>query len=175
MEKNIKDRVEDLHDAIYSKTGMITYSGPHFSSFGMKYGFEYTEKYFRKIFMNSEKIVIEESDRWSNDSWFKDQDKRKFIQNDGMKIINKGNEEGKIIGGNLCTLNLLQGTEYMPNLENSILFIEDDGLVEKNFNKEFDRNLQSLLHCAKNKNIKGIVVGRAENNYNIGRINIRWD
>ena len=121
----------------------------------MKYDFEYTEKYFRKIFMNSEKIVIEESDRWSNDSWFKDQ--------------------GKIIGGNLCTLNLLQGTEYMPNLENSILFIEDDGLVEKNFNKEFDRNLQSLLHCAKNKNIKGIVVGRAENNYNIGRINIRWD
>lgn len=153
-----------LTNAIYSKTGMITYSGPHFSSFGMKYGFEYTEKYFRKIFMNSEKIVIEESDRWSNDSWFKDQDKRKFIQNDGMKIINKGNTEGKIIGGNLCTLNLLQGTEYMPNLENSILFIEDDGLVEKNFNKEFDRNLQSLLHCAKNKNIKGIVVGRAENN-----------
>ena len=45
-----------------------------------------------------------------------------------------------------------------------ILFIEDDGLVDKTFNKEFDRDLQSLLHSAKNKNIKAIVVGRAENN-----------
>lgn len=27
-----------------------------------------------------------------------------------------GVAEGIIIGGNLCTLNLLQGTEYMPNL-----------------------------------------------------------
>ena len=81
-----------------------------------------------------------------------------------MKIISKGEAEGRIVGGNLCTLNLLQGTEYMPDLEETILFIEDDGLVDKTFNKEFDRDLQSLLHSAKNKNIKAIVVGRAENN-----------
>ena len=41
-------------------------------------------------------------------------------------IIQEGEAEGTIIGGNLCTINLLQGTEYMPSLENSILFIEDD-------------------------------------------------
>ncbi len=116
------------------------------------------------MFMKDEKILIDSSDKFSDDSWFKNQEERNFILNEGMKIINKGQAEGKIIGGNLCTLNLLQGTEYMPDLENSILFIEDDGLVGKVFNKEFDRNLQSLLHCAKNKNIKGIVVGRAESN-----------
>ena len=153
-----------LANAIYAKTGMITYSGPHFSSFGMKKGFEYTEKYFREMFMQSESIKIKSSDEWSNDSWFKNQENRTFIKNDGMKIINKGEAEGRIIGGNLCTLNLLQGTEYMPNLEETILFIEDDGLVDKTFNKEFDRDLQSLLHSAKNKNIKAIVIGRAENN-----------
>ena len=152
-----------LTNAIYAKTGMITYSGPHFSSFGMKKGFEYTEKYFRKMFMQTECIDIESSNEWSNDSWFKEQENRTFIKNEGMKIINKGEAEGTIIGGNLCTLNLLQGTEYMPELEETILFIEDDGLVGKIFNKEFDRNLQSLLHCAKNKNIKGIIIGRAEN------------
>ena len=153
-----------LTNAIYAKTGLVTYSGPHFSSFGMKKGFEYTEEYFKKMFMQDEKIIINSSEEWSNDSWFKNQEERKFIPNEGMQIINYGKAEGKLIGGNLCTLNLLQGTEYMPDLEDSILFIEDDGLVDKQFNKEFDRDLQSLLHCAKNKNIKGIVVGRAENN-----------
>ena len=38
-----------LH-AIYAKTGLVTYYGPHFSSFGMKKGFDYTLKYFKKIF-----------------------------------------------------------------------------------------------------------------------------
>lgn len=48
-----------LTNAIYAKTGMVTYSGPHFSSFGMKKGFEYTETYFKKMLMKSEKIKIE--------------------------------------------------------------------------------------------------------------------
>ena len=151
-----------LSNAIYAKTGLVTYSGPHFSSFAMEKGLEYTEKYFKKMFMQSDKILIESSKEWSNDAWYKNQQDRIFIKNEGMKVINKGTAEGVIIGGNLCTLNLLQGTEYMPNLENSVLFLEDDGLVENVFNKEFDRNLQSLLHSAKNKNIKAIIIGRAE-------------
>ena len=153
-----------LTNAIYAKTGVVTYSGPHFSSFGMIKGLEYTQEYFKKMFMQSENIVIESSNEWSNDLWFNNQENRVFIPNKGMKIINKGEAEGKIIGGNLCTLNLLQGTQYMPELQDSILFIEDDGLADKTFNKEFDRNLQSLLHSAKGKNIRAIVVGRAENN-----------
>lgn len=154
-----------LSNAIYAKTGMVTYYGPHFSSFGMQKGFEYTEQYFRKMFLQEDSILIENSKEWSNDSWFINQEERNFIPNEGMKIVHKGMAEGKIVGGNLCTLNLLQGTEYMPDLENSILWIEDDALVGKEaFNKEFDRDLQSLLHTAKNKNIQGIVVGRAEKN-----------
>ena len=150
-----------LTNAIYAKTGMVTYSGPHFSSFGMKKGLEYTEEYFKKMFMQEGSVEIKSSKEWSNDKWAKNQEDRKFIKNEGMKIVNKGEAEGIIIGGNLCTLNLLQGTEYMPNTQNSILFIEDDGLVRDEFNKEFDRDLQSLLHVA--KNVKAIIVGRAEN------------
>lgn len=40
-----------LINAIYAKTGLITYSGPQFFSFGMKYGFEYTMKYFKEMFI----------------------------------------------------------------------------------------------------------------------------
>ena len=56
------------------------------------------------MFMQSENIEIESSDEWSNDSWYKNQDNRTFIKNEGMKIINEGEAEGRIIGGNLCTL-----------------------------------------------------------------------
>lgn len=153
-----------LSDAIYSKTGLVTYYGPHFSSFAMQKGFDYTEKYFKQMLMEDDKVNITSSDEWSNDLWFIDQDNRTFIKNEGMKIINEGTTSGKIVGGNLCTLNLLQGTEFMPELDGAILFIEDDGGAGSTFNLEFDRNLQSLLHLAKNNNIKGIVVGRAEKN-----------
>lgn len=151
-----------LLNAIYTKTGLVTYSGVHFSSFGMKYGFEYSMEYFKKMLMEVNNVSIKSSDEWSNDGWFKDQENRNFYKNEGMKIVNRGKAEGKIIGGNLCTLNLLQGTEYMPDLDNSILFLEDDGLVGKEFIREFDRDLQSLLHSAKGKNINGIIIGRAE-------------
>ena len=151
-----------LINAIYAKTGLITFSGPQFFSFGMKYGLEYTIDYFKKIFMEKKDIEIKSSEQWSNDKWMKNQEEREFINNKGMEVIQYGETEGKIIGGNLCTLNLLQGTEYMPNLDNSILFIEDDGETGKAFMKEFDRNLQSLLHSAKGKKIRGLVIGRSE-------------
>lgn len=156
-----------LSNAIYAKTGLITYYGPHFSSFGMKYGFDYTMNYFKNMLMDNKDIVIESSKEWSDDSWYKNQENREFIKNDGMKIINNGKAEGKIIGGNLCTLNLLQGTKYMPDVNNSILFLEDDDLVGNEFIREFDRDLQSLLHHLNGKNIKGLVIGRAEKGSNM--------
>lgn len=151
-----------LVNAIYKKTGLVTYLGVQFFSFGMKYGIDYSIEYLKKALMLEEDIKIKSSKQWSNDKWLRNQEEREFIDNKGMEVINSGQASGKIIGGNLCTLNLLQGTEYMPDLENSILFIEDDGETGKEFIREFDRNLQSLLHCAKGKKINGIVIGRAE-------------
>lgn len=156
-----------LSNAIYSKTGLVTYYGPHFSSFGMKQGFDYTMKYFKEMLMIEKQVIIEDSKEWSDDSWYKNQEDREFMKNEGMKAINKGTVEGRIVGGNLCTLNLLQGTEYMPDIDNSILFLEDDDLVGNEFIREFDRDLQSLLHQTKEKKIKGIVLGRAEKGANM--------
>lgn len=161
-----------LSNAIHTKTGLITYYGPHFSSFGMKYGFDYTMKYFKNMLMENKNIIVESSKEWSDDSWYKKQEDREFIKNDGMKVINNGNAEGKIIGGNLCTLNLLQGTEYMPDANNSILFLEDDDLVGNEFIREFDRDLQSLIHSLKGKKIKGLIIGRAEKGTNMNEK--RW-
>ena len=40
-----------LSNAIYAKTGLVTYSGPHFSSFGMLKGLDYTIEFFKKCLM----------------------------------------------------------------------------------------------------------------------------
>lgn len=74
----------------------------------------------------------------------------------------KEKQSGKIIGGNLCTLNLLQGTEYMPDISNSILFIEDDEMAGKLFLVEFDRDLVSLIQQPGFETVKGIVIGRCQ-------------
>lgn len=151
-------------DAINAKTGLVTYYGPHYSSFGMKKGFEYELEYFIKMFFKEEPIEIKSSEEWSNDPWFLDQENRKFIKNDGMFVINEGKAEGTIVGGNLCTFNLLHGTEFMPDLKDAILFLEDDGMAEKAFMWEFDRNLQSLIMQKDFDKVKAIVIGRAEIN-----------
>lgn len=153
-----------LSNAIHAKTGLVTYSGPHYSSFGMLKGFEYELEYFKKMFFEAEEFEIESSKEWSDDTWFIDQENREFISNEGMYIINEGIAEGDIVGGNLCTLNLLQGTEYMPNIEGKVLFLEDDGMAEKIFLMNFDRDLQSLIHTKEFKNIKAIVLGRNQKN-----------
>ena len=151
-----------LVDSIYAKTGLVTYYGPHFSSFGMKKGFDYTLEYFKKMFFGEGEVEIKPSETWSDEAWFIDQENREFIQNEGMYIINEGEAEGKIIGGNLCTLNLLQGTEYMPDIKDSILFLEDDEMAGKMFLVEFDRDLTSLIQQPGFNTVKGIVLGRCQ-------------
>ena len=143
--------------AIYNKTGLTTYSGPDFSTFGMKAGLEYTMEYFKKAVIESADFYLDPSETWSDDSWHLEQDDRTFHPNAGYMVIQEGDAAGTIIGGNLCTLNLLQGTEYMPSLKDSILFIEDD---EESHPFSFDRDLQSLLHQPGASGIKGIVIGR---------------
>lgn len=146
-----------LSNAIYAKTGLVTYSGPHFSTFAMLHDNEYTIEYFRKLMMDNKEIVVRPSKHWSDDEWYLDQENRVFIRNEGPFIINDGEAKGTIIGGNLCTLNLLQGTEYMPSLKNSILFLEDD---YESSPATFDRDLQSLIHQPDFQHVKGLVIGR---------------
>ena len=146
-----------LNNAIFTKTGLISYSGPHYSSFGQKLYFDYTLDYFKKCLFDKEPFEIKPSSSWSDDAWYKNQDERKLISNEGWLIINEGEAEGTILGANLCTFNLLQGTEYFPDLSNSIIFIEDD---ETSNSFLVDRDLQSLIHQPSFFGVKGIVIGR---------------
>ncbi len=146
-----------LGNAIYARTGLVTYSGPAYSTFGMKKGLEYTNEYFEKCLMKDEEISIVPSSRWSDDEWYIEQEKRRFVKNEGFKTINEGMATGTLVGGNLSTINLLQGTKFMPSLKNTIVFLEDDYASTPSI---FDRQLQSLLHQSDFDEVKGLLIGR---------------
>ena len=153
-----------LANAIYAKSGLITYSGPHFFNFGDEKSFDYTLEYFKKCFFQTEPYEIIPSSKWSDDRWANDQENRTFVNNKGFLVINDGNVSGTIVGANLCTLNLLQGTDFMPRLQDTILFIEDD---YESLSHTFDRDLQSLIHQPGFDKVKGIVIGRFQNKSNM--------
>jgi muramoyltetrapeptide carboxypeptidase LdcA involved in peptidoglycan recycling len=148
-------------NAIYAKTNVTTYLGPNFHSFAMKQGIDDTVKLFEKM-VNGKKYVLLDPKVYSSDKWYDDQENRIFIANKGLYVISEGKTKGKIVGGNLCTFNLLQGTEYMPSLKDKILFLEGDSLVGAEFPYEFDRNLQSLIHQKDFNKVRGIIIGRTQ-------------
>ncbi len=146
-----------LNNAILAKTGLVTYSGLHYSNFGMESYFEYSYEYFKKCLMSDKPIEIQPSDSWTDDEWFINQNDRHPIKNEGWLTLTDGQVSGVIVGGNLNTLNLLQGTEYMPSLDGAILFIEDD---EESSAHHFDRDLTSLIQQPAFSGVKAIVIGR---------------
>lgn len=146
-----------LNNAIYTKTGLVNYYGPHYSTFGQKLHFDYTLEYFKKCLLSEEEYEVLPSKSWSDDVWYKDQDNRNLVTNDGFIVINQGTASGTILGSHLSTFGLLQGTEYFPKFENSVLFIEED---EESSLVNFDRILQSVIHQPNFNQVKGIVIGR---------------
>lgn len=149
-----------LNNAIFTKTGLVNYSGAHYSTFGQKKYYEYTLDYFKKCLENSDGFDVIPSEFWSDDSWWRDQEKRNLIKNDGYWVLNEGVAIGTIIGANQCTFGLLRGTEYFPDLKDTIIFIEDDDTGNNSFIVEFDRNLQALIHQPNFNKVRGLVIGR---------------
>ena len=149
-----------LCHAITVKTDLVTYSGPHFSSFGMLKGFDYSLEYFKKCLFETAPYQVLPAKQVSNDAWFIDQENRTFTPNSGFWVINQGKIgeiEGKLIGGHVRCLSSLQGTNYWPSLKNCILFLEED---EETNAVLFDRLLQSLIHQADFKYVKALIIGR---------------
>ncbi|SDI96878.1 Muramoyltetrapeptide carboxypeptidase LdcA (peptidoglycan recycling) [Frankineae bacterium MT45] len=146
-----------LNNAILARTGLVTYSGPHWSSFGMTEHFDQTLRWFRAALFDDEPIEVFPAEAWTDDLWFLDQDHRDVLGGDGWWELQPGQASGRIVGGNLCTLNLLQGGASMPSLEGALLMLEDD--LESN-GPTFARDLTSLLQLPDAAGVRGLVIGR---------------
>jgi muramoyltetrapeptide carboxypeptidase LdcA involved in peptidoglycan recycling len=62
-----------LSNAIYHKTGLVNYSGPHYSTFGMQKGVDDIVNYFKKCLMEAGAFAVLPSAEWSDDMWYLDQ------------------------------------------------------------------------------------------------------
>lgn len=153
-----------LQNALWTKAGLVTYSGPHFSTFAQQKGFEYTKDTFQKMLFETSPIKVEASLQWSDDAWHLDQKNRTFFTNHGMMVFREGRAAGRPLGGNLGTLQLLRGTPYMPDLSGSVLFLEEVSGAAAAV-EEFDRCLESLTQDPTFKEVRALVFGRFETSF----------
>ena len=162
-----------LLSAIEAKTGLVTFYGPHYSSIGMKKGNEYTLDMLEKVLFEG-KSELKASDKWSDDLWFKDQENRDFVKNEGWWVLQNGNAKGELKGGNLSTLILLNGTPYQPYFaQNTILMIEECNYSSAD-DKEFLRQFQALAQRDDFANIKAILVGRFQKASNMTKEKLKF-
>lgn len=149
-----------LHNAIFAMTGLVTYHSPNFSNFGQLRNFDYTFEYFTKSLIGESSYIIPPSKEWNDDKWWENQNDIKLMHNEGYVLLNSCEERnytGKILGGNISSFALLQGTQYFPDLEGSVLLIEDDEWVDIHI---FNRYLESILQQKNSDKIHAIIIGR---------------
>ncbi len=146
-------------NAIYTRTGLTTYYGPHFTTFMMRKGADYTLENFRNCLFGNGPLELQPADQWSDDVWHKDQESRAFLSNEGFWGIQEGEADGVIIGGNLWCFNMLQGTAYFPSLRDTILFLEQpaDG---KSTLMALDSGLRSVSLQPDFSGVRAIAIGR---------------
>lgn len=131
--------ITSITNAIYNKTGLVTFNGPTFkslTSWETDYGFKELIKRFQD---KSLELGIEE---------------------DKYETIQEGVAEGELIGGNLSLTTKLVAGKYLLDFTDKILFIEELGY-------ESDPNLvnNNLYYMKQNgifDKIKGIWVGNYE-------------
>jgi muramoyltetrapeptide carboxypeptidase len=129
-----------LQNAIFSKTGLITFAGPMVAvDFGGDKINEFAEANFWEMLTNNKKVG-------------------KLLNPNSEKlfVLNKGRGEGKLLGGNLAVLASLFGSTFVPSFKNSILFIEEIG--ESPY--RVDRMLNQLKIAGVFKNLQGVLLGR---------------
>jgi muramoyltetrapeptide carboxypeptidase len=77
----------------------------------------------------------------------------------GSRIINAGEAQGRLIGGNLSLLQTLSGTSFKPDTNGAILFLEDIG----DHISRYDRMLAHLKLAGWLDGLRGIICGDFSN------------
>jgi muramoyltetrapeptide carboxypeptidase LdcA involved in peptidoglycan recycling len=86
--------VSALLDPILARTGLVTYSGPHWSSFGMLRHFDETLRWFADCLFEDRPLALAPATSWTDDEWYLDQERRVVRPNDGWWVLAEGQASG---------------------------------------------------------------------------------
>jgi muramoyltetrapeptide carboxypeptidase len=130
-----------LITAVHVKTGLVTFHGPSPLN-------TFSAEHFRRVVMNGEHYTM------SNPTFITE---NTLVQTENrVQTIRGGKATGRILGGNLSLLTAITGSEYLPDWEGSILFIEDvDEAVYR-----IDRMMTELSLSGVLGKIRGFIFGR---------------
>lgn len=130
-----------LITAVHVKTGLVTFHGP--SPLNL-----FSAEHFRRVIMNGEAYTLENPKLITTNT---------LVQTENLiRTITPGRASGRILGGNLSLLTAVMGSEYLPDWDGSILFIEDvDEAVYR-----VDRMMTELALAGVLDRISGFVFGR---------------
>ena len=130
-----------LITGVHVKTGLVTFHGP--SPLNV-----FSAEHFRRVVMNGEAYLLENPAFITGNT---------LVQTENRtRTITSGKASGRILGGNLSLLTAVMGSGYLPEWEDSILFIEDvDEAVYR-----VDRMMTELALAGVLDKIKGFVFGR---------------
>lgn len=136
--------VTALVNAIYQRTGLITFHGPISRTIHRDYNK-----------MQFENIAMKPTDVYTIRS--AENDLQKAVSDKTLEryVINPGHAEGKLVGGNLTLICSMIGTPYQMNLKDKIVMIEDVG--EEPY--RIDRMLTQLIACDELTKAAGIAFG----------------
>ncbi len=129
-----------LHNAIYAKTGLVTFHGPVATSTFNEFSIN-----------NFVNVIMEPKERYV----FKHSDDYKKGGDYEISTIREGKAKGELIGGNLRIVVTLIGTPYDVDFTNKILYLEE--IDEKPY--RIDRMLTELLLAGKLQQVAGIALG----------------
>ncbi|UFX82935.1 S66 peptidase family protein [Candidatus Absconditicoccus praedator] len=150
--------INALNNALYAKTGIPSFSGPTPGNFSLfRYGSLETFLYFYEMVVDGKEVDLSFHDFYFDFSVNQEENPWQIINDGGLKIVNKGKSTGTIVGGNISTFSLLIGTEFMPDLEGKVLFLEE--CPEENIGS-IRRMLIQLKNQPKFDKIAGVVFGR---------------
>jgi muramoyltetrapeptide carboxypeptidase len=78
---------------------------------------------------------------------------------DRIETIQEGHAQGRLLGGNLAVLTSLIGSDYLPNFDQAILFLEE--INEAPY--KIDRMLTQLKMAGLLQRLNGIIIGKCIN------------
>lgn len=127
--------ITSLVNAIYVKTGLVTYHGPC----GYSTWTDFTTNYVTMAAVVGAPFTMKNPSDYLKD----------------LKTLSPGKGQGDLVGGNLTVVQALIGTPYEPNWENKILFLEETN--EEPY--RIDRMLWQMKQAGIFDKINGLVFG----------------